>query len=380
MLDIKDNYCPLPWTSLYHQLGTNSPCHCVRGFTLMSPNEYTQSEQRLSLKNSFEKNEFPSACHMCPSREKMGLKSTRKEAIRFFNETYNVEKFKVEDDIKFLRFELRFSNLCNYKCRMCEPYSSSEIAKEMLANGEISGNTVIRSSQQDIEELKALSHNLRSLCLTGGEPFLIKEYYDFLDYLIEQDLASNIEVEIFTNCSVYNDKLISKLMKFKSVRFVVSIDGVGKTAEYIRHGCDWKTVRENALKFAKLPFNFYFNTAISQYTLLDVSNLAKFLIELYEVNNTIKTKCYSVIAPADLHFMNMPIHHRAKAFSEIDEAVRILTPSNFDIFNKEILGMKENISSRDPVDPDAYVRFTKKYDALRNENFEDVFGISLIPG
>lgn len=380
MLDLKDNYCPLPWTSLYHQLGTNSPCHCVRGFTLMSPLEYVKSDQRLALKKSFEENKFPNACHMCPSREKMGLKSTRKEAFRVFNEKYNIEKFKVEDDIDFWRFELRFSNLCNYKCRMCEPYSSSELAKEMQADGRFTGNTVIRSPQQDIEELKLLSHNLRVLCLTGGEPFLIKEYYDFLDYLIEQDLASKIEIEIFTNCSVYNEKFISKLLKFKNVNFVVSIDGAGKVAEYIRHGCDWETVRENALRFASLPFTFYFNTAISQYTLLDVSNLAKFLMELYEVNNNIKTKCYSVIAPSDLHFMNMPIHHRSKAFDEIDKAVQILTPSNFEIFNKEILGMKENIASRDPVNPDSYIRFTQNFDKLRNESFEDVFGISLIPG
>ena len=343
----------------------------------MSPMQYVDSKERLALKTIFQENRFPNSCSMCPSRESMGLKSTRKEAIRVYNERYNFDKFKVEDNVDILRFELRFSNLCNYKCRMCEPFSSSELAKEMKAEGTFTGDTVIHSKQQHIEELKALSHNLKSLCLTGGEPFLIKEYYDFLDYLIEKDYASNIEVEIFTNCSVYNEKMISKLLKFKSVRFVVSLDGVNKTAEYIRHGCKWETVRQNALRFATLPFDFYFNVAISQYTLLDVSNLAKFLMELYEVNNNIKTKCYAVIAPSDLHFLNMPSHHRQRAFDEINKAVETLKPSNFDIFVKEISDMKSNIENTAPVNPDAYIRFTEKLDKLRGESFEEVFGISL---
>lgn len=377
MLDIKDKFCPLPWTSVYHQLGNNSPCHCIRDIPAMSPMQYMKSDIVRSLKQDFVNDKFPSQCNMCERREAMGLKSTRKEAIRWYNEKYQTNKFEVDEDVSLFRIELRFSNLCNFKCRMCEPYSSSELAREMKEHSEFHLDPVIHSSDDQIEELKKLAHQIRSLCLTGGEPFLIKEYYDFMDYLIEQDLAKNIFVEVFTNCSTYNEKFISRLLKFKHVRFVASIDGVGKTAEYIRHGTKWETVRENILRFAKLPFDFHFNTAISQYTLLDVSSLAKFLMEIYEVNNNIKTKCYAVIAPHDLHFLNMPAHHRPRAIDEVNKAVEILTVSNFDIFAKEIVDMKTNLENTEPVNPLAYIEFTEKLDKRRNENFKDVFGISL---
>ena len=379
MIDMnKDKFCPLPWTSIYHQLGNNSPCHCVRDIPSMTPMQYMKSDVVRKMKQNFLENKFTSHCSLCESREQMGLKSTRREAIRWFNDNYD-SKFSIDEQVDLVRLELRFSNLCNFKCRMCEPYSSSELARELKEFEYFDiADPVIRSNDDQVEELKKLAHTIHTLCLTGGEPFLIKEYYDFMDYLIEQDLAKNIIVELFTNCSTYNEKFISRLLQFKQVRFIASIDGVGKTAEYIRHGTKWETVRENILRFAKLPFDFYYNTAISQYTLLDAENFARFLMEVYEVNNNIKTKCYAVIAPLDLHFLNMPKHHRQHAYDQIDKAVEILNVSNFDILTKELLDMKRNLQENtEPINPLAFIEFTEKLDKRRNENFEDVFGLSL---
>lgn len=382
-----DKFCPQPWKSVYFQINASSPCHCIRHFDHTSPIQYGESNKLRAMKQKFLNNEFPSECRPCEFRESVGLKSTRKESISSLKEiggTYSSEHFNLDDEFKPVRLELRFSNLCNYKCRMCEPYSSSEIAKELIEHEGFSfkdfpNQSVLYTNQSHIDEFKQLAPNLKSIDLTGGEPFLIKEYYEYLDYLIENGYNKNIEIDTFTNCSVYNPIMIEKFHKFRSVRFVVSIDGVGKTAEYIRHGTKWETVRENALRFAKLPFNFYFNTAISQYTLLDMSNLAKFLMELYEANNNIKTKCYAVILPKLLNFINMPLHHRGRASDEIDKAVEILTPSNFDIIKKEILGMKKVLQETIPKDDKGYIEFTEKLDKRRNENFEDVFGISLRP-
>lgn len=383
MLDIKEKYCPLPWTSIYHQVGNNSPCHCIRNLPSMGPMEYVKSDIRQSLKEDFLNDKFPSQCVLCESRESMGIKSTRKEVIQWFNTNRpETKKYELHDDNDVLRLELRFSNLCNFKCRMCEPYSSSELAKELAEHEgfeffDFGSETVIRSDQKQIEELKQLAHKIRSLCLTGGEPFLIKEYYDFMDYLIEQDLAKDIIIEVYTNCSTYNEKFISRLLKFKHVRFVASIDGVGKTAEYIRHGTKWNVVRENILRFAQLPFEFHFNSAISQYTLFDVSSLAKFLMEVYEVNKSIKTKCYAVVTPYDLHFLNTPESMRQRVYDEVEKAIEILTVDNFAIFKKEIAGMKANMQSTSPQHPEMFIVYTQKLDDRRNENFEEVFGMPL---
>jgi sulfatase maturation enzyme AslB (radical SAM superfamily) len=166
-------------------------------------------------------------------------------------------------------------------------------------------------------------------------------------------------------------------LKFKSVEFIASIDGVDKTAEYIRHGTKWNVVEKNIKEFAKQFSNFSFNTAISQYTLLDVSRLAKFLIELYNINNKIATRCYSVISPKSLHFLNMPEHHKQKVYEEIDKATEILKPENFYVFVKEINDIKNNLKNTPTIDSNSYFEFTEKLDKLRGENFEDVFGINL---
>lgn len=373
MLKIEETYCPAPWSAIYHQLNNNSPCHTNRNLLQYTPLEYFNSDMRAELKRDFLNGKFPDSCNMCSHREQMGLKSTRKEIIHNYNKRGVDGHYLLNEEPGIGRLELRFSNLCNFKCRMCEPYSSSELAREMGVFNE----PVINTSPEQIEELKSLTANLRILCLTGGEPFLIKQYYDFLDFLIAENRSKDIEVEIFTNCSVYNEKLIDKLLQFKKVNFVISVDGVGKVAEYIRHGTKWNTVRENMLRFAELPFQLYFNTAISQYTLFDVSNLAKFLIELYNVNNNIKTKCYAVITPVDLHFNNMPSHLRQIAIQQIDEAVGILKPENFYIFSKELLDIKRNLIYNKPVSPDKFINFTKKLDRLRQESFVDVFNIKL---
>ena len=377
MLDTKEKYCPVPWTSLYHQLGKNSPCHCIREFPDMTPIHYFNSDKLRSIKESFVNGNFPKDCVVCEKRESLGIKSTRKFCIDALNQNNDLQKFSIDDTPDLYRLELRFSNLCNFKCRMCEPYSSSEIARELFQNGEFHTDDVIKTSDNDIEELKKIGHKIKVLCLTGGEPFLIKEYYDYLDYLIENGLSKNIKIELFTNCSTYNEKFVSRLLEFKSVEFIASIDGVGKTAEYIRHGTKWSVVEKNIKEFAKQFNNFSFNTAISQYTLLDVSRLAIFLMELYNINNDIATRCYAVVSPKNLHFLNMPEHHKQKAYEEIEKATEILKPKNFYAFVKEINDIKNNLKNTPTIDSNSYFEFTEKLDKLRGENFEETFGINL---
>ena len=382
MLKQEDNFCPAPWTSLYHMVNKNSPCHTNRSFNVETPMQYFSSDRLKQIKEDFHNNVFTESCAMCKAREDHGLKSTRKEIIRIFNAHTSHDKLSVQA-APLKRIELRLSNLCNYKCRMCEPYSSSELALEMITHSKFNfpdnaaGEHVLKTSEEQIDELKKLSHTIEVLCLTGGEPFLIKQYYDFLDYLIENDLSKNIIVELYTNCSVYNEKMIEKLLKFKAVRLVVSIDGVGKTAEYIRHGTKWETVKQNIFAFAQLPFYLHFNTAISPYTLFDVYRLSEFLVELYERNKNIKTKCYSVITPIELHYNNMSVEHRKIAIDQIDKACEILVQDNFKIFVKELQDLKNILITNDPIDPNRFIEFTQRLDSIRNENFEEVFGFSL---
>jgi sulfatase maturation enzyme AslB (radical SAM superfamily) len=241
---------------------------------------------------------------------------------------------------------------------------------------------VIKITEDKIEALKdaELMKHLNRVCFTGGEPMLIKEYYDYLDFLIDSGLNNQTDIELFTNCSVYNSKFIDRLNKFKHVEFTMSIDGVGKTAEYIRHGMSWETIHKNVLTFNSLPapIKLYVNVAISAYTLLDVSNLAKFLMQLYETNNTIGIKCYTVLMPG-LRFQSAPLHLQKIMLTHIEEAIEILTVPNYDIFRNELSNLKTSLLKMQEINVKLFYESTNSFDKIRGESFEDTYGVTLYP-
>jgi sulfatase maturation enzyme AslB (radical SAM superfamily) len=391
----KEFFCPAPWNGMYCHLNNTKPCHANSGTEQLSPTEYLESDFLKSIKRDFIAGRVPPSCSICKNREDIGIRSTRQSTFRKVDEIdpnkyleLDSEDFTVDTPSVIARLELRTSNLCNFKCRMCNSSSSSELAREAKEYpflnsyfGDNQEESVEYTSDASLEELKKITlDGVRTLCLTGGEPLLIKDYYDFLDVLIERNLNQNINVELFTNCSVYNPKFIDRLEKFKRVRFVMSIDGVGKTAEYARKGTIWSTVEKNIYTFTgmKDPFQIFFNTAISPYVLLDASSHAKFLMKLYEINPGIRTKCYATVTPEPLHFRNMDVQSRKKAVDEIDKALEILTVDNFEILKKEYRGIRKTLVEKDPVDPNSFINYTRILDAIRNEKFEDVFGYKLV--
>lgn len=378
-------FCPAPWTSMYHYNGNTTPCHAINNENAFSPNDYLNSEWLTNIKQDMISGIVPKSCVSCKSREDAGLKSTRGAFWRYYNvgpkPEIDTSLYTLDNKTALSRIEIRTTNLCNFKCRMCSATFSSEIAREKK-HFSISSNSMTKnictSPESHIMELKNLCFNdVSSICLTGGEPFLIKEYCDFMDFLIDNDLNKKITIELFTNCSVYNTKFIDRLLKFKLVKFNMSIDGIGKTAEYQRHGTNWSIVRENILKFNLLPFEIWVNTAISSYVLLDVSSLAKFLMELYTINNKILPKCYSVGKNLGLHHSFMNADLRKMAINEINQAVEILTPDNFEILTTELNNIKLNLENTEPIDSLKFKLFTKTLDAMRQESFKDVFGYNL---
>jgi len=370
----KEFFCTVPWTHLYQHVNNASPCHANINYDQLSPAAYLKSNLLRSIKRDFVEGRVPPSCVACHRKEKLGIKSTRKTALRYVD-YIDKDNFTVDTETKVKRLEIRTTNLCNFKCRMCSEHNSSEIAKEKNCS-----TPVHYARDRVIDELNEISlESLEVLCLTGGEPMLIKEYYNFLDNIIDKGYNQKITVEIFTNCSVVNPLLMDRLKKFKTISFVMSIDGVGKTAEYQRKGTDWNIVEQNIYKFVVMPkpFELYFNTAISPYVLLDAASLAKFLMKLYSMNNEIRTKCYSTIYPEQLNFVNVDDETKKRILEQIDMAVDILNVDRFFLIRKEFLDIKRNLLISKPKNSDLFVNFTKHLDEIRNEKFEDVFGYKL---
>ena len=345
----------------------------------MSPSEYYNSKWLASLKQEFLDGKQPERCNSCWIKEGQGLKSIRNHFTkRFtFNDTLLAQTTK--------HLELRESNLCNFACRMCNPTDSVKIEREIEEYPELSRfyqlNTSSNITDENWLQVLDVSLGLKSLYLTGGEPMLMKRYYDLLDHLIAHGRNEDIDLRIYTNCSVYNPVFIDKLNQFKNVTLKLSIDAVGKTAEYQRYGTQWETVRANIFKFLELPVILSIHSTITAYSILDMTSLADFFVEVknYEKLNAKLTKFNAHVArvPAGLDYANLNIELRAKAIVEIDKAINKLSNDFFSIYVKELKALRKQLIERRDCNYQLFVNMTKALDKARNQSFEEVFGYKI---
>lgn len=368
-----DSFCSLPFTGLYYQNNSAGPC-CAMGTKLSSPKEYFSSAETIKLRQDFLNGLKPARCNNCWVKESYGMKSIR---------TYHNNPKK--DLTKITHLELRESNLCNFSCRMCNPNDSVVIEREVKEHPTLTQFFKIEHNKPITEknwiELLELLPDIQSINLTGGEPMLMKRYYDLLNHLIIIN-KQDIKLNVYTNGSVYNTKFIEKFLNFKNARLILSIDAVEKVAEYQRRGTNWNVVRNNIYQFLQLPINLMIHSTITAYSILDVLKLSEFFIELHQSNHVSKLLPFTAHImrnPKALEITNLNIVLRSKAIDQIDLAIDNLSKIEFfNIYVKELNIARANLVDRKQCDFKAFIHMTKLLDNARNESFENTFGHKLL--
>ena len=166
--------------------------------------------------------------------------------------------------------DLRLGNLCNLKCRMCNPYNSSQIAKEHIELEQTDPkykavwastfgkfNSRIMEVQewfdQDVlwGQVINLIPSLHKVYMTGGEPTLIANNFKFMEACIEQN-RTDIVLFFNTNCTNINKRFLDLIKQFKTVYINASVDGTGHVNEYIRSPSKWSQIKENVETLSKM--------------------------------------------------------------------------------------------------------------------------------
>ena len=88
------------------------------------------------------------------------------------------------------------------------------------------------------------------LTVIGGEPTVIPEFYELLDYCYKNNTLKDKDITIVTNLTNTNPKMTQWLPEMKRWCIWASLDGIGPTTEYIRYPSNFKKVCEN-LEFYK---------------------------------------------------------------------------------------------------------------------------------
>lgn len=113
-------------------------------------------------------------------------------------------------------FQWHITDVCNFRCRHCYQDSfGSDTELDIKGLKTVSGNIFAAAKSQNQKVV---------INITGGEPFLKKELFSFLDYLnSRQELA---QLAIITNASLIDDKTLKELKKINKLNQIkISLEG-----------------------------------------------------------------------------------------------------------------------------------------------------------
>jgi len=202
------------------------------------------------IRETMMRNEWHSGCYKCKSDEEVKGSSMRTEADEFFDD--------FTDTVRLEYLEITVGRLCNLACLSCGADFSHTWDKDALALGinspaQIEKLKEVQEYDLDNLDLNDLRH-VKFIKVTGGEPFLHRQFLKLITRLADSGLAENIDLEIFTNCTYYPEKKLEldALLKFKRIQLSPSIDGVGTTNDLLRYPSKWDKIEATLDKWIEL--------------------------------------------------------------------------------------------------------------------------------
>ena len=198
------------------------------------------------IRETMMRNEWHPGCYKCRADEESKGHSMRTEADEFFD--------SFDDVVRLEYLEITVGRLCNLACLSCGSDFSHTWDKDELALG-ISNESKIATLKKEQEydldalDLDKLQH-VKYIKVTGGEPFLHRQFLRLIVRLADAGLAPQIEIEIFTNCTWYPQKVeYDALLQFKHIKLSPSIDGYGTTNELLRYPSKWDVIESTLDKW-----------------------------------------------------------------------------------------------------------------------------------
>ena len=221
------------------------------------------------IRETMLRDEWHPGCYKCKADEESKGSSMRTEADEFF------KYFDDENRLEYL--EITVGRLCNLACISCGPEFSHTWDKDAIALGIDSEEKIAQLKKDQEYDLDNLDldtlQNLKHIKVTGGEPFLHKQFLRLIIRLAESGLARRIDLEIFTNCTWYPQKVeYDALAEFRKVRINPSIDGVGATNDLIRYPSKFEKIEETLDKWIEMRDSFRGKVRISTATTVSVIN------------------------------------------------------------------------------------------------------------
>lgn len=359
-------FCSYPWRHQYvHTTGHQKIC-CMSEDNITKDDNFKQFNMARdkvldSWNSNYMKNirlkmiagEYVPNCEKCVVAESQGLESMR----TVDNKEKFIQSTNADGSVDYnpVALELHFGNTCNLHCKMCSQQFSHMIGKELLKMGQQdpdfltwvkkeSGvlnnwtgeldiaydwykNTKIKNSIFD-----HVSSNVEQLVVIGGEPTIIKEFYELLEYCHNRNTLQNKTLTITTNMTNTNKNLSTWLGSVKKYKIHASIDGLTDRNHYIRYPCSWNSILKS-IEFYKSAFKKYNNGAFSFAPAIQLLNidqlvdLCKFFIDNFTTDACSIAWVSQVRYPIICDYAILPNAYKSQIADKIEKDVQSINNS-----------------------------------------------------
>ncbi|MFC1849287.1 twitch domain-containing radical SAM protein [candidate division CSSED10-310 bacterium] len=335
------------------------------------------------------------ACLSCELETEMGQTSRRafynlgwlhygQEKDKWWHRIQNSKKNNYSVNEGPIYLTLLPGNSCNLKCRMCSSIYSSAISNDVVHHNwdwfdfaeKVTNDEKLKWFESDNVMTKLLEHipELRMFHLIGGEPLLNTGIKKLINTLAESNVSQNINLELSTNLTIFNNKFFDTLTNFKSVLLMISLDGIGPSFEYIRYPGRWTEVENNLRKlkrYSKLTCRI--TATIQNYNVLSITDLLQFA-ESFNLPTTLNI----LHIPDYLNIRVMPERARLLAAKRLREYAANSTIVQQDIgmastINNVIVELEHNSEEYYHKYMPKFMSFTNDLDRSRNQSFKVTF-------
>jgi radical SAM protein with 4Fe4S-binding SPASM domain len=442
LLKESKRFCMYPWIHI-HAYPTGEVFPCCQSEMKDGPIGNAKNNTLAEIWNSPKQrkirldmlSETPnSACSRCYEQESAGFVSGRQSANKHhghhINKIHSTTDSGELADMQLSYWDIRFSNLCNLRCRSCGHIFSSQWHQDQKKVtlksywNNVKGEDWPVDPPSTMEEFHALPENVRSeltndfgseiiqhlkyvkslpvlfyagrtetdmweqlephldyveqIYFAGGEPLLMEEHYNILDELARREmyhvrLTYNTN---FTHTDLKERSVFDYWKKFKNMSVGASLDAMGPRAEYIRKGTNWKQIEKNRQQMLEIcpDVDFYISPTVSILNALHIPDFHRNWVER------------GLIRAQDLNvnILQDPVHYRIdiappaykQQLTEVYQDHIKWLKTQGDPLGRAIHGFESAITFMNATDNthliDTFWRKTNELDSIRKEQCLDV--------
>lgn len=297
-------------------------------------------------------------CNSCIAVEASGGKSRRQNQIEFYQGWDSSKQIRGVD--------IKLGNLCNLKCTICGPDSSTAWIPDAEKLGQNIQDFVYynKKLQFELSDSTALT-DLELVHFWGGEPLIDNKHIKVLEFLATAGLLKNCRITYNTNGTHKVDQHVLDLWaQAKLVEIYFSIDDIEHRFEYQRYPAKWQLVVDNLAWYKEhMPPNhlFYITCVVSYLNVWYLPELIKWKADNFNTNrlgDNIQLLFQPALGVCAITILSNKLKHQlVEQFAGHTELMPFVKMPNI----------------QDSYTPSRFVDYVNKLDAIRNTNWTTTF-------